>query len=581
MSNFADEFRKTYDSYEIIGSIGKNIWHVRLSSYNRIAVLKQVENADIYKKLKALDINGIPHIINIFGKDEKQFVIEDYINGDTLADIIRTHGKLSAKQVRNIVIQLCDILVPIHKANIVHRDIKPSNIILTAAGTVYLIDFGIARATSEYDSDTRKLGTQFYASPEQYGFKQTDSRSDIYSIGKLMIVLLSGKEREEDINKLPFGNIIKKCIQIDADRRYKNILELKAAFYAKNPILFVLTVLFILSAMYFIFAGNTKPNAVSHIPNSISEKTETDTSPEISSAVLPGESTEPVTESVQEHTTLPQTQTTTFSAPAIKKENPPEVSTAAVIHTLPKTQAPKPQTETPAETTVIEQETLQTEDSRKKSGIRWDKDGYALDYGYFGTATRFGTLFTTAPDGYGTYILECKDETVSRQKAEFYVYKDQRRIEALTIDTDESGIKLSLCGKTVFIPKTENAKYIKTQYMPESTFYEIMYCDLDYDGIFDILVVETGVYNIPDTTPLYAVIHPVKVDSDVQMTLCKGDRIALYDTDQSAEVLANRITTYNYQINDNTAIAEYHTFIIDDNKVTQIDDMAQTSNLIW
>ena len=566
MSKLADEFNNCSDRYEILNSLGKNVWLINLSTYNKMAVLKQVENAEVYNKIKELGITGVPKILSIFKQDSRDFIIEEYIGGDTLADILKSQGKLSAKQVKHIVIQICNILIPLHKANIIHRDIKPSNIILTPTNDIFIIDFGIARSfNNSNNADTKRLGTEFYASPEQYGFKQTDIRSDIYSVGKLMVVLLSGRESLDKVKKLPYSNIIKKCIKVDADDRYKNAVALKNAF---NKIYLVVAIMAITAVMAAVLTINHICADKNDFPkeNIINLPTESTTAVEETQSILMEESVEITTEMP-----IQQVTETTISTTTVELQTKPAEQT---------TQAPPPLIKKQESISEVTTAATAANDGGQKP-VGKDNEGYAHNYGYFGTSTRFGTLFTRMDEGYGTYILECRDENVSKQKADFYVYKDNSRIETLVVDTAENGINLSLCGEDIFIPKTENAEYIKTQYVPESTFYEIMYCDLDYDGIFDMLAVEMGVYDILDAKPLYAVIHPIKVNEDVQMTLCKGDKIALYDTEQSAEVLANRIITYNYRTEDDTAIIEYHTFVVEDGKVIQMPDMAQTPNLLY
>jgi serine/threonine protein kinase len=241
MDKLLEEFSKKYDDYEIISSIGKDTWQICLTSYDRIAVLKRIDNPDIYKKLSTLKIKGVPAIYSVFERDGESYVIEEFINGTTLDSLLASNGRLSAQEVRSIVIELCKILAPLHNVDIVHRDIKPSNLILTSDNSLYLIDFGIARIkTDTATEDTKHLGTEFYASPEQYGFVQSDNRSDIYSIGKLMLVLLTGKESAGNAHRLPYGGIISKCIRIDSKNRYRNVKGLQKAFGEKRAVGIVL-----------------------------------------------------------------------------------------------------------------------------------------------------------------------------------------------------------------------------------------------------------------------------------------------------------------------------------------------------
>lgn len=562
MSNYADEFRKTFDNYEILNTIGSNVWQVRMNGYNRIAVLKQVENADIYKNLKSLDIKGIPQIISVFEQNGNWYVIEDCINGDTLAERIKLQGRLTAKQVKNIVIQLCRILEPIHKANIIHRDIKPSNIIITPTDTVYLIDFGIARSISENNSDTRKLGTEFYASPEQYGFKQTDNRSDVYSIGKLMIVLLSGRESVENINKLPFSNIIKKCIQVDSDKRYKTVTGLRNTFLSRIFVVFAILFLLTLLLIVFLKYANTSKitaneNSIETSAPEVTENTTYTILPE-TTELLTEETKETVTEISTEVSSQPQSKITTSAVIASQRENISEVST-----TTQQTTENKPtQNTTPVQALppVIEEQT-------EPNDIRTDSNGYALNYGFYGDESRFGTVYFGIGYGtQGTLFIECKDKDVSKQKSDFYIYLTQDEKKTITTEADENGINIDLDGNKLYIPHTANVSYIGSN-KPESTYYEIILYDIDSDGQTDMLVLEEGVYNIPDTLPVYTIIHPVKVHSDLSLERCSGD-ISVYETYDLIEIRNHEFLTFNNVIN-NTV--EYHTYSLNGMEVKKLN----------
>lgn len=117
------------------------------------------------------------------------FVIEEFIDGKNLDEYIANQA-FSADKLFNIFNQLCNATHFLHanySTEIIHRDIKPSNILVAESGQVKLIDFGIARNFEENaNNDTHKFGTVGYASPEQFGFSQTDVRSDVYSLGRVL-----------------------------------------------------------------------------------------------------------------------------------------------------------------------------------------------------------------------------------------------------------------------------------------------------------------------------------------------------------------------------------------------------------
>lgn len=192
-------------------------------------VLKEYTK-DVYIKLKDVKHKNLPKIKEIFELKDKLYIIEEFINGYTLQEIIGKEIKIDEKSVAKYIISLCDILETIHNLNppIIHRDIKPANIIISNDGILKLIDFDISRIYKEGENlDTTLLGTKGYASPEQFGFDQTDCRSDIYAIGVMMNVLCTGKHIKEELYKGKLENIIIKCSKISADERYQNVADLR------------------------------------------------------------------------------------------------------------------------------------------------------------------------------------------------------------------------------------------------------------------------------------------------------------------------------------------------------------------
>lgn len=154
-------------------------------------------------------------------------VLEEYIVGDTLQSLLSS-GPLEPWQVRDISSQLCDALWVLHKLELVHRDIKPENVMLRGRDTI-LIDFDASRLyNKEKSSDTQVLGTVGYAPPEQYGISQTDPRSDIYSLGVLMNVMLTGVHPSVKMASGRMGFIIRRCTMTNTKQRFNNILQVRA-----------------------------------------------------------------------------------------------------------------------------------------------------------------------------------------------------------------------------------------------------------------------------------------------------------------------------------------------------------------
>lgn len=195
---------------------------------------------EVYTRLKRLQDEspntalGIPYIYGIYAEDAQNtspYIIEEFITGNTLDSLLKLQ-LFSEKDATKLLLSLCDILGPLHKNKIIHRDITPKNIIITFDGAPHLIDFGISRIEKgDKAQDTTFWGTKGYIAPEQFGFSETDGRADIYSVGVLFNVMLTGSTLENGIyakNK-PIFRLISRCVQIDRTLRYKNIKELKYA----------------------------------------------------------------------------------------------------------------------------------------------------------------------------------------------------------------------------------------------------------------------------------------------------------------------------------------------------------------
>ena len=190
----------------------------------QICVLKErtLQTEEIYRRLKEIKNFCLPEIYRIVEFDGKIFVVEEFIEGQTLTEFFSRNNP-SEKFVTNILKQLCEGLKILHSKKIIHRDLKPSNIMLTKNNSVKLIDFSISRIAKENsESDTDFLGTRGYAPPEQFGFGQTDARSDIFSLGVTFQKIL-GDNYSGYLKK-----ILSKCTELDPAKRYQSVAEISA-----------------------------------------------------------------------------------------------------------------------------------------------------------------------------------------------------------------------------------------------------------------------------------------------------------------------------------------------------------------
>lgn len=209
-----------------------NVYLVQNQINGKVYIKKELKtyNIDVYKTLLKINHRNIPKVYEVIELDKTLYIIEEFINGNTLEEILKLEGPLNEERVIYYILELCDILSVLHNRElpIIHRDIKDSNIIISNDNVVKLIDFDVSRIyKDEVCEDTYILGTKGYASPEQFGFEQTDCRSDIYSLGILMNVLTTGDYPKSKKNTGKLKNVIEKCTYIAAEKRYSNVIELK------------------------------------------------------------------------------------------------------------------------------------------------------------------------------------------------------------------------------------------------------------------------------------------------------------------------------------------------------------------
>lgn len=146
----------------------------------------------VWAMLVDCDCLRLPRVEATYELPDEFVVVCDYVPGETVEQFVSSRGRLAEKDARQLTLQLCEAAAALHARGVVHRDISPTNVIVAADGA-HLIDLGIARFRAEGAThDTTQLGTPGFAAPEQHGFAQTDARSDVYSIGRVLGYLLTG-----------------------------------------------------------------------------------------------------------------------------------------------------------------------------------------------------------------------------------------------------------------------------------------------------------------------------------------------------------------------------------------------------
>lgn len=246
-SQYPQDFLKKYEVMECLShnETGETFLIREKDSGERFVAkcyAKNAHAATIVKSslLKGADHAGLPALAGEYQNDEMYCVVRKYIAGQTLAEYVQ-ENPISRERFLSIALQLCDILAYLHRQNppVIHRDIKPQNIIIDEEGQITLIDFGISRSYNKMaGEDTTRFGTRRYAAPEQYGFAQTDNRSDIFSLGVLLSWLLNGHtdpaEAENDPRKDVYQKVARKCTSFDPRDRYQNVDQVKTALLGRT-----------------------------------------------------------------------------------------------------------------------------------------------------------------------------------------------------------------------------------------------------------------------------------------------------------------------------------------------------------
>lgn len=191
---------------------------------------------EIMKKMADRKLSGIPKAYRIFEENGEVYLVREYIEGMSLAQMVLQKGGISEAEICRISRKICQTAEQFQNPDepMIHRDIKPENIVVTPGGEVVFIDFGTMCSYKKDGSrDTFVVGTRGTAAPEQYGYTQTDQRTDVYAIGQTMLYMVSESYEMNQLSECAVSRRMKKIIEkacsFEPDKRYGDAAQLRRA----------------------------------------------------------------------------------------------------------------------------------------------------------------------------------------------------------------------------------------------------------------------------------------------------------------------------------------------------------------
>ena len=200
----------------------------------RKKIPSKLANHGVWSLIESCGCARLPKVEATYSLPDQFVVVYDFVPGQTLEELVTAKKRLAPQEAASLAADICEAAAALHSRGVVHRDLSPRNVIVAADGA-HLIDLGIARMRVEGASrDTTSLGTRGFASPEQYGFAQTDARSDVYAIGKLLGYMLTGlqpdgDERDTDATDSRLAEVVARACAFEPSSRYQSAAEMARA----------------------------------------------------------------------------------------------------------------------------------------------------------------------------------------------------------------------------------------------------------------------------------------------------------------------------------------------------------------
>jgi len=261
----ASTMRKTPARYQIVGELGRGgmgiVYKAKDTVLDRLVAYKVLPDAlkenpqalkNFLREAKSAAQLNHPNIVTVYDAGEQDggyYIAMEYVDGNTLKEIVRRRGAIAAGGVLHVLVQMCEALAYAHEKKIVHRDIKTANTMWTRDRKAKIMDFGLAKVVEEVRNHTTMVsGTPYYMSPEQTLGRNVDYRTDLYSLGVTLFELATGRlpftegnipyhhvhtpapdARELNPQVPPLlAEIIARCLRKDPDERYQAAREILA-----------------------------------------------------------------------------------------------------------------------------------------------------------------------------------------------------------------------------------------------------------------------------------------------------------------------------------------------------------------
>lgn len=319
-------------------------------------VLKELpgESAAIYRRISELPPQeNLMRVHEIISHGERSVAVCEYVEGQPLDELLSSGKTFPITELRRIISQLCNAVEHLHRYGIIHRDVTPKNVILDENLHLTLIDFDISRKFSgNREQDTTLYGTEGFAPPEQYGFRETGFTADIYALGVIMKLLLNSCPDCPPAQEVMLRKIAAKCSRFVPDKRYRSAGAVRRAVSRSRFVvpagISVASLAVLVGALAVLSLrnyGENMPPEIPQVPVSSPAETTTATTAQTTSATTTAQTSKQAVSTAQTTSTTtskPAKTTTRTTAATAQTTAPAEIPQELLPHELHKSDEDNP-----------------------------------------------------------------------------------------------------------------------------------------------------------------------------------------------------------------------------------------------